>query len=72
MLIQEETFNALIGFLIDRKVCSESEASVMLRSLAQRLRDHADGKTDTDYAVHRSEMLEHVSRLEREAALIGP
>lgn len=67
MLIQEESFDALIGFLIGLKVCSEREASDMLRSLAQRLDDHADGKTDTEYAVHRPEMREAAARL-RECA----
>lgn len=71
MLIQEESFDALIGFLISKKVCSVSEASELLRSLARRLDDHADGKTDTEYAVHRLEMREQAARLrERAVALL--
>jgi hypoxanthine phosphoribosyltransferase len=71
MLIVDECFDAITDLLIASKAVSAREAEAMLGSLASRLADHANGKTDTDYIVHRKEMDEQVLRLKSRAAQIG-
>jgi len=68
MLVLEECFDAIVNLLVASKAVSAREAGVMLDSLALRLTDHADGKTDTDYVVHRSEMREQAFRLKQRAS----
>jgi hypothetical protein len=68
MLIAEECFDAITDLLIASKAVSAREAEAMLGSLASRLADHANGRTDTDYVVHRKEMDEQVLRLKMRCA----
>lgn len=70
MLIVEECFDAIVDLLVASKAVSAREAGVMLGSLASRLTDHAEGKTDTDYVVHRKEMDEQVQRLKARAMAV--
>jgi hypothetical protein len=67
MLIVEECFDAIIDLLVASKAVSAREAGVMLGSLASRLIDHAEGKTETDWIVHKSEMREQAFRVRQRA-----
>lgn len=67
MLIAEECFDAIVDLLVTSKAVSAREAGVMLGSLASRLTDHAEGRTDTDWIVHRQEMLEQACRVRQRA-----
>jgi hypothetical protein len=70
MLIAEECFDAITDLLIASKAVSAREAEAMLGSLASRLADHANGKTDTDYVVHPNEMDEQAARLKMRAMAV--
>lgn len=67
MLIAEECFDAIVDLLVTSKAVSAREAGVMLGSLASRLADHADGKTETDWIVHSTEMREQAFRVRQRA-----
>ena len=70
MLIVEESIDAIIGLLVTSKAVSAKDAGVMIGSLASRLEDHAEGKIETDWAVHAPEMREQAARLSARAAAI--
>lgn len=63
MLIVEEAMDAIVDLLVASKAVSARDAGVMLCSLASRLTDRADGKLETDWAVHPPEMREQAERL---------
>ena len=63
MLILEECFDAIVDLLVASKAVSAREAGVMLGSLALRLTEHAEGKTDTVWAVDPTELMEQAARL---------
>lgn len=67
MLIAEECFDAIIDLLVASKAVSAREAGVMLGSLALRLADHAEGRTDTDWIVHKTEMRDQAYRVRQRA-----
>lgn len=63
MLIAEESFDALLGLLIDAGLVPRGCAAAALGRLADRLLLHASGKTQTHYGIRELELRDQAGRL---------
>lgn len=70
MLIAEECFDAIVQMLIDAGLVSKGCAAVMLDRLSTKLSLHANGGTETQWAIRRPELLDQSTRLAKKAAMI--
>lgn len=63
MLLLEEMFDAMLAMLVDSGAVKQEAATLMLHHLADRLKDHARGTTDTGWKTVPAELLDQATRL---------
>jgi hypothetical protein len=68
MLIAEESFDALLGLMIDAGLVPRGCAAAALDRLVERLMLHASGRSGTHYGIRPPELLDQAGRLSRLAA----
>lgn len=56
MLIAEESFDALLGLLIDAGVVTSKDTALMLARLADRLKAHGTGEIVSEWCVDDAEL----------------
>lgn len=68
-LMQEDEFEALVGLLLERRVCTPTETAEMLDRLADRLILKARGILETEYEVYPAELFDRARKLSEHASL---